>query len=71
LVEAFGAGTAAVVSPVSVIGYRARDIMIPFGAEAGKQAIAPSAPFQDPNPQSLALKLLKKLNDIQVLLPSC
>jgi len=65
LVEAFGAGTAAVVSPVSAIGYRHREIKIPNGVEAGECAISAFAPNRDPEPKSLALLLLKKLNDIQ------
>lgn len=33
--EAFGAGTAAVVSPVKCIMYQGEDIVIPTGEEAG------------------------------------
>lgn len=40
LVEAFGAGTAAVVSPIKAIGYKGKDIQIPLqeGKEAGPLA---------------------------------
>lgn len=34
LVESFGAGTAAIVSPVSAIGYNGRDLQIPHGEES-------------------------------------
>ena len=35
LVEAFGVGTAAVVSPVCAVGYNGVDIDVPTGREAG------------------------------------
>jgi hypothetical protein len=36
LVEAFGAGTAAIVSPVSEIGYLGKAIVIPHGGESSQ-----------------------------------
>jgi branched-chain amino acid aminotransferase len=49
LLEAFGAGTAAVVSPVKGILYEGEEIHIPTGDKAGP----------------LALRLWKALGDIQ------
>lgn len=36
LVESFGAGTAAIVSPVSAIGYNGRDLQIPVGEDSAQ-----------------------------------
>jgi branched-chain amino acid aminotransferase len=47
--EAFGAGTAVVISPVQSIFYNGKDIIIPTGDDAGP----------------IALKLWRSLYDIQ------
>ena len=35
LVESFGVGTAAIISPVNAIHYKGRDIMVPTGDDIG------------------------------------
>ena len=62
LVEAFGAGTAAILSPVSNIGYLGQDINIPVG-----EAAAAMMGRQDK--MSMAENLRKHLQDIQVRNP--
>lgn len=61
LVEAFGSGTAAVVSKVGTIGYEGKDISVPFDGEAGQLAAAPGKKVTE----SLEGMLLKRINDIQ------
>ena len=59
LVESFGAGTAAIVSPVSAIGYCGRDIQIPVGSDSA--AVAGRT-----NSSSVADLVRSKILDIQV-----
>jgi hypothetical protein len=59
LVEAFGAGTAAIVSPVSAIGYGGRDLHIPVGEESAKLVGRPCG-------SSVAELVRDKILDIQV-----
>ena len=53
LIEVFGAGTAAVISPVSTIHYENEDLPIPLNGEGGKAG-------------ELTLRLWQSITDIQV-----
>jgi hypothetical protein len=58
-VEAFGAGTAAIVSPVNKISYLSSDVNIPVGAQAGEM-------MGRADKLSMADKVKQHLLDIQV-----
>lgn len=58
LVESFGAGTAAIVSPVSAIGYSGRDVQIPVGGDSASLVGRSSG-------LSLAEHIRDKIQDIQ------
>ena len=64
LVESFGAGTAAIVSPVCAIGYGGRDIQIPVEGDSASMVGRSSG-------KSVAELVRDKILDIQVTILTC